>query len=275
MKIFISYNHKDQSTALQIKDKLTAAGFEVFIDMEKMRAGQNIDQFILECIRDSDATLSLISEKSLLSAWVATETILSSTDEKIRCRHFLPCYIETAFFDRSFTGKAQDSIDQELLEIKNLMKIALDKCRSTKDLESERDRLLKLNANLPEIIGKFRDTLCIDLTPDHFEAGMQKIISDLQAGNGATSASPDIKAAAVNAHQELQQQINKTIDEVAKQRLETLSKRLVTQQKMLEDYEALLDSETDPRLRNRYEQQISRIKQDLEKIIDEIKKQSQ
>jgi len=77
MKIFVSYNHKDQRIALKISDKLAEEGFEVIIDADDMKTGQDIEQFILQSIRESNATISLISTNSLMSAWVTLETILS------------------------------------------------------------------------------------------------------------------------------------------------------------------------------------------------------
>ena len=72
-KIFISYNHKDQVCAIKIKNKLSENGWDVWIDAERMQSGENIEQFIVSCIRESNATLTLISANSLLSAWVSVE----------------------------------------------------------------------------------------------------------------------------------------------------------------------------------------------------------
>lgn len=97
MKIFISYNHKDQTTALKIRDQLVANGFEVILDIDKMRTGQDIEQFILNCIQESGVTLSLISANSLMSAWVTMETVTSSIDEKLRRRFLYPAILIRTF----------------------------------------------------------------------------------------------------------------------------------------------------------------------------------
>ena len=73
--VFISYNHNDADAARALKEKLQAQGINVVIDIEKIAAGQDIKEFIERSITDTDATISVISKKSLLSSWVAMETI--------------------------------------------------------------------------------------------------------------------------------------------------------------------------------------------------------
>jgi hypothetical protein len=55
-----------------VADKLTSAleaeGITVTIDNAAMRAGAGIQDFIESAIRDSDLTLSIVSNRSLLSA---------------------------------------------------------------------------------------------------------------------------------------------------------------------------------------------------------------
>lgn len=179
-EIFISYNHNDQVIALKIKSDLEKEGFKVIIDVEKMRSGEGIEQFIFSCIEKSNVTLSLVSSNSLLSAWVAMETIISKVDENLRSRYFIPCYIDTDFFKRDFVDTALDKIEAEILEIDNLMKSRIDKRRGMEDLDKERTRYKKLENNLPEIVGKLKNSLCRDLTEDNYEKNIKKIIDELK-----------------------------------------------------------------------------------------------
>jgi hypothetical protein len=78
--VFISYNHHDIEIANKLKEKLTAADINVVIDSERMQAGEDIKEFIEKCVRETGTTISLISKNSLLSAWVAMESI-----KKIYC----------------------------------------------------------------------------------------------------------------------------------------------------------------------------------------------
>ncbi len=270
MKIFISYNHKDQTVALKIRDILLANEFEVLLDIEKMRTGQDIEQFILQCIKESGITLSLISSNSLMSAWVTMETMISNVNGKLRDRNFMPCYIDKEFFDRDFTGKALEKIENELKEITDLMKSALDKGWGIEDLQSERTRYNKMKANLPEIIGKLRNSLCIDLTPANFNNGMQKILDDLRKNN-ASIENTSIKTITSDAIGELQNRINTTLDESSKQRLANISQRLLKLRELLDRYEQEFDFESDPKRKMRYEREIESTKTSIQKTLEEIK----
>jgi hypothetical protein len=155
-----------------------------------MKTGQNIEAFIMNCIRESGVTLSLVSRNSLVSSWVTMETVNSNLDEKIRGRYFMPCYLDPAFLDRKFTPEAIDIILAELKEITDLMREALDKEYGIEDLQMERTRYLKMKGSIADNIGKLRDSLCIDLSPGNFEAGMKKVVADLRASQTQTDKAP-------------------------------------------------------------------------------------
>src|SRR5450631_993476 len=93
--VFISYNHGDTAVANQLQQKLMDNHITVLIDSTTIRAGEDIQQFIEKSVKETDVTLSIISKNSLLSAWVAMETINTyylgkmNTDKK-----FIACYIE-------------------------------------------------------------------------------------------------------------------------------------------------------------------------------------
>lgn len=166
---------------------------------------------------------------------------------------------------------ALEKVENELKEISDLMKSAIDKGWGIEDLQSERTRYNKMKVNLPEIIGKLRNSLCIDLTSDHFEAGMKKIVSDLKKNPDALEETTRIKAQTTEAISNLQEIIFSTLDELSKQRLNSISQRLLKLRELLDKYEQELDFETDPRRQMRYEKEIEITKKSIQKILDEIK----
>src|SRR5262249_41574306 len=74
-KAFISYNHEDRDIAEKLKSALETHHILVTIDNVAMRASQDIEEFIEGSILDADITLSVVSNRSLLSGWVALESI--------------------------------------------------------------------------------------------------------------------------------------------------------------------------------------------------------
>jgi len=178
-KVFISYNHKDQEVAHKIKDRLELAGIEVTIDSVALTTGGNITEFIKRCIQESGITLSLVSKNSLMSGWVAMETIWSTYSETLRGRSFFPCNIDNEFFDDDFADKVFDAIDERLEKIEQTLKIRLEKKRGFGDQIDERDRLYKLKVELPSIISRLKNSLCVSLIEGHFDSGMEKVIKDI------------------------------------------------------------------------------------------------
>lgn len=69
-KVFISYSHKDSDFVLKLKDKLEDKQVEILIDIEKLKYGDNIKDFISKTVRTTDYTVQVISINSLRSPYV-------------------------------------------------------------------------------------------------------------------------------------------------------------------------------------------------------------
>ena len=181
-RVFISYNHNDKEIANRLKEKLKAQQIDVIIDTEKMLAGQDIKEFIEESIRDSEATISVISNKSLLSSWVAMETINTFYHKKfLKEKKFIACYVEADFFRRSFTDEACERIDIELNDILAAKKKRIDQARDTRDLDNEFTRYNELKNSMDEIVRHLRESLCIDISGNNLDQNFQKIADTIKA----------------------------------------------------------------------------------------------
>ncbi len=180
--VFISYNHNDSGVANKLKEKLKANNINVTIDSESLQAGDDIKNFIEKSVRDTETTISIISKNSLLSAWVAMESINTYYQEKTeKNKKFIACYIEDDFFKRSFTDEALNLIDAELNEIETLRKLRSEKGRDTRDLNNEYTRLKELSNSLDEIIRRLRESLCIDIRDENFEKNFKKILQAIES----------------------------------------------------------------------------------------------
>ena len=179
-KIFISYNHLDKSQATKVIKKLKAEGFEVIWDDDAMKSGDNIRKFIIKSIKESDLTLLLVSRNSLLSAWVAMETINSQNAVVLGEHNFVSAYIDDTVLSRKFTDIALDNIEREISEISELIKLRLSKGWGIQDLHTELQRYRSLQHGIDGIISKLKDSFYIDISGEFFEKGMNKLITDLK-----------------------------------------------------------------------------------------------
>jgi len=69
----MSYSHKDKEFALSVKQQLTAAGFDVWLDTSKLEAGYQWKTHILEAIRTCSAMVVIATPNSAASHWVMRE----------------------------------------------------------------------------------------------------------------------------------------------------------------------------------------------------------
>lgn len=172
-KVFISYNHNDKPTVLQIEDFLKKQNIEVVRDEEAMHGGQKIEEFI-NAIKDVDCVLAVISNKSLHSAWVSKEII--TTLEKSN-KYFLPCYLDQSFLDKGFMQEAEKFVDDKIADINN--KIMQRGRGNTDDLFNERKDWTEYINNLPAILNELNRRKCISLEKNDFDKNLPRVVEDI------------------------------------------------------------------------------------------------
>ncbi len=180
-KVFVSYNHKDQAVALRIKEGLVEQGFSVILDIDAIRAGEDIKTFIDDSVANSDCTLSLVSLNSLMSGWVGMETINTFFHEKFdNNKLFIACYLQDEFMAKDFVLKAAKKIDTELAEINALIAEHNANNLDCTHLNYEKTRYFDLRNNLDKIIARLKNSVCVDIRDDLFDQGMERVLQALQ-----------------------------------------------------------------------------------------------
>ena len=219
-KIFISYNHHDKEMAIKVAMYLDQQGFEVIRDEEAMRAGENIRAFILRALKESAVTVSLVSRNSLLSAWVAMETVYSHAETDLDKRNFIPLVVEGSFFQPGFTDEALDVTDGKTNELNQRIQQRLEKNRGIRDLQEELQRYRDLAHHLDGIVARLKQTLCLDITGSNFESSMAKVVETLKLAQSDSSLNtgqankPDPAALKTRLHKLLDEQGLDAVPEV-------------------------------------------------------------
>lgn len=83
MKVFISYNYKDEKIANGLINALNNEGIETFIDREKISPGTNFIDRINKSVHEADAVLVLISKNYLYSKYTQQELLTWRLKDKI------------------------------------------------------------------------------------------------------------------------------------------------------------------------------------------------
>ena len=179
---FISYNHNDLKTAKRIQNRLEKARIKVIIDHNNMQAGEDIQNFIETSIMESTATISLVSNASLSSGWVAMETMDTFfIGRYLKHRKFIACYLDNDFFEDGYvvqTGaKIKKLIEEKLKHKAEQHQLGMD----SRNLNDEISRLKQLKGNLDGIIAKLKNELCLDVSDQNFEQSMTRLIKDIKS----------------------------------------------------------------------------------------------
>jgi hypothetical protein len=179
--VFLSYNHADADAAAKLRAALHSHSIPVLIDSEAIRPGERIRDFIERSLHDSETVLSLVSSRSLLSAWVALETIQAlQRNQWIGGRQFIACYLDDAFFDPECRLTLTRQIDDRLRRIEQLLPEHAASRIDTRDLDEEKTRLYDLRNNLGLILETLKSTLCLDLRNDRFDESITRLITALR-----------------------------------------------------------------------------------------------
>ena len=180
--VFISYNHQDAIIALKIKEALDAAKIEVIMDIDNMTAGTMIEKFIKKSIKASNVTVSVVSNASLGSAWVGSETVDTLLLQTFYSdRKFIACYLDDDFLTQNdYTQKAIAKIDIKIKELDALIQEAHSSGRNTRDLDSKRTRLVHLKNNMDLIIARLQNSLCLHVNQSSFNSSMKRLIQRIE-----------------------------------------------------------------------------------------------
>jgi hypothetical protein len=163
--------------AEKLCQRLTAEGLGVIIDSGSLAPGMSIQKFIEEGVRTTDATVSIVSKYSLLSAWVALES-----EEVLRHQRksFFGCYLDEEFLRRDFVDEAIDYADQQIREIGQNIKSRIDRDSSFDDLYTDLQRYRLLRSSIDKVIGRLRETASLSLRSEVFEQNVQKLARTLR-----------------------------------------------------------------------------------------------
>ena len=179
VSVFISYNHSDGDTAGAIKQKLEAEKIQVILDSDTMLAGTDINDFIISSIKNTNATVSIVSNNSLTSGWVSIETVNTLNFKKFYGdKKFIPCYTDKIFLENEFyVDDTQMAIDKKIEELKKRIQ---QRQGDSSDLDDKKKRLIELRQSLPGTVNYLNNNFCLDFTPAKFEANFPALIKAIK-----------------------------------------------------------------------------------------------
>lgn len=186
-KVYISYNHGDTTAVQQILAYLEQNRVNVIIDSEHLAPGENIAGFIAKSVRESDFVLSVVSKKSLQSAWVSVdyEQIFKNERETGRNK-WIPCMLDTSLYDPDFLREALENAEERMKDLNDKAEQISAKGGDSRAFANDLERMQNHRKRLPEVIERLRSVRIADISGDRFKSGMEQVLRRIRQGGGGT-----------------------------------------------------------------------------------------
>ncbi len=176
MKIFISYNHKDNKAAEAIATYLREAGFEVILDKDDMLTGKKIEDFITDTVSETYIVLWLASLNSLKSGWVSYE--FTNAAQQRAAGRFWTLQVQEELFKRNLYGEVHPELSSQL---EKLIKEREARGNApTVDLDPKIKRLQDAIHHLSERLVLLEERLTLDVSGFNFNSEMKRLVADLK-----------------------------------------------------------------------------------------------
>jgi predicted AAA+ superfamily ATPase len=179
---FISYSHKDSEFVLKLKDSLEKENVAIYIDIERLRYGDNIKDFISDTVKITDYTVQVISIDSLRSPYVMIEYLETQLHEDAeRSKKYIPVFIDKCIFDDNTYIDLADDIQKEINEVNEFIQKAISMNLHATLYNTKRDRLIDLKNHLGKAMDRLRDSLIGDFTDiNNYDINIKKIIEAIK-----------------------------------------------------------------------------------------------
>ncbi len=179
--IFVSYNHADADLARSVRQALGAAGMATVMDEIDMQPGADIAGFARDSVASTRATVCLISRASLLSAWVAQETLLAlAAPQNGSRRRFVALALDADFLAPELHAGLSSDIEARLAHLQGLRMQRDAAGRDSADLDPSIARLHALRNGLGGVLQHLRGSLCLDFRPPARAASLARLVRSLQ-----------------------------------------------------------------------------------------------
>ncbi len=179
--VFVSYSRDDHAFVLEFVTRLKQMGLQVILDDTHLKPGEKIEDFIRRAVKESNTTICIVSRASLISSWVAMETVNTfHLQEYLETKKFIGCFLEDDFFKPTFRIDATKQIDKKIYEINALIPEYNELKIDTNDLNDEKTRLIDLRHNLGEILTKLKNSLSLDFRSESLDSNFDRLSRHLQ-----------------------------------------------------------------------------------------------
>ena len=173
--VFLSYAHADAPLAFSLRDALKRHRIEVIVDATHIPVAGSIAKFARDSVRDSNATVCIISTNSLISTWVFFEAIATLQKEYLGSGRLICCAIDQRYLDPVFRFEVIAQLKLAVGQYDRLLQDCIADRLEACEVSAERSRLIRLINGLGGLLQRLRETYTLPLTVDSLEETAAKV----------------------------------------------------------------------------------------------------
>ncbi len=181
LTVWIAHNRKDNRIANQIKTYLSHRDLYDVKDLISQDAGDRLKDFVANKALKTQFLLVLCSTNSISEGWTGLEQHLDILSNSLIQRNVIPLLLDDAVLQKDVVTQVLYRIEEQL------DKVAEEKPKEkytnnslVNSLESDKVSLSVLRNNLPKIVQRLRNAPAVDISGEHFESGMEKVVKTIQ-----------------------------------------------------------------------------------------------
>lgn len=189
--IWIAHNRKDNRMANQVKAYLRHRDIYDIKNLTSKDAGDRLKDFVANKAIKTQFLLILCSANSMSAGWTGLEQHLDILSNSLTQRNVIPLLLDDTVYQLDVVTRILYQIEEQLDKVEeDRPKEKYANHSLVNDIEYDRVSLSVLRNNLPKIVQRLRNASVVDISGEHFELGMEKVLKTIQQTLERVAATP-------------------------------------------------------------------------------------
>jgi hypothetical protein len=182
VRVFLSYSHDDISICDRLGKDLSMQGIKVIVERSNLQLADPLKERLSQLISAANATICIVSRRSLKSVWVSWEILQHKADLEKVGKKLIPAFVDKSFFDDDFVNTVGKQAQAEIESIIKLTAEHTNRGEPTPHLDTKRKFLIDMKSNLSFIVDKFRLMSVASLADSEYIRTVTDIYGQLTKG---------------------------------------------------------------------------------------------
>jgi len=180
-EIYLAFHQNDFSQATKIKDYLLQRGINNINYLKGGTAGEEISRLVSNKLRNANFVIPIISTNSLREGWEGLQNYLDIFSNALVQKNSIPLALDFSFAEPDFIDREVKRLDEQLDNLSEQVQQYRSAKTSDHIDQLKEANVAMLRNNLPKIVQRLRNANVIDISGQHFESGMNRVLQTIQS----------------------------------------------------------------------------------------------